>query len=161
MVLKSLKQFLLESLGREAENEADREHALRVTTAALMIEVARADFREDVAENERIFEALKQHFSLQPAEVELIMEQAATEVDEAVSLYEFTRMINDQLGPDDKSQLVRLMWQIGFADNHIHRYEENLIRKVAELLYVPPSELLRLRHEAESAASARSGYQAG
>lgn len=154
--MKSLKQLLLDSFGGETASEADKAHVLRVTTAALMIEVARADFREDVAENERIFELLKQHFSLLPAEVELIMEQAAAEVDEAISLYEFTRMINDQLDAGDKSEVVRLMWQIGFVDNHIHRYEENLIRKVAELLYVPPSELLRLRHEAESAARLRA-----
>ena len=80
--MKSLKQLLLDSFGGETASEADKAHVLRVTTAALMIEVARADFREDVAENERIFELLKQHFSLLPAEVELIMEQAAAEVDD-------------------------------------------------------------------------------
>jgi len=47
------------------------------------------------------------------------------------------------------------MWQVAFVDQHLHRYEDHLIRKVAELVYVPTVEMLRLRHEAEEESRAR------
>ena len=155
-MLRALRQAIVEAF-QGADDPAGREHALHVATAALMLEVARADFREDVAENARIFELLRHHFALQAQDAELIMQGAAQEVDEAVSLYEFTRLLNDSLSESEKARVVELMWEVGFADQALHRYEEHLVRKVAELLYVPVSEQLRLRHQAEARAHAPDG----
>lgn len=155
-MLKTLRQVIAAAFQGD-DDPAGREHALRVATAALMLEVARADFREDVAENARIAELLRDHFGLQPSEAALIMQGAEREVDEAVSLYEFTRLLNDSLSDAEKARVVELMWEVGFADRALHRYEEHLVRKVAELLYVPVSEQLRLRHQVEARAGARDG----
>jgi uncharacterized tellurite resistance protein B-like protein len=84
----------------------------------------------------------------------MLMEQAGEEVDESVSLYEFTRLINDRLDQQEKRLVIRLMWQVAFADSDLHRYEEHVIRKVAELIYLPTAELLRLRHEVEEQSRA-------
>lgn len=154
-MIESIKNFWSQAFSEQAENPADREHGLNLIAAALMLEVARADFREDVVESERIFELLRQEFALTPEEAELLMSRATQEVDEAVSLYEFTRVMNDKLSEQEKRQVLRLMWQVAFVDQHLHRYEDHLIRKVAELVYVPVVEMLRLRQEVEDEARAR------
>ncbi|MCJ7557497.1 MAG: TerB family tellurite resistance protein [Gammaproteobacteria bacterium] len=153
-MIKSLHSFLSQMFAQKSDEPEARERGLKLVAAALMMEVARADFHEDVVENERIFELLKQTFSLSPEETELLMEQAGEEVDESVSLYEFTRLINDRLREQEKRLVIRLMWQVAYADSSLHRYEEHVIRKVAELIYLPTAELLRLRHEVEEESRA-------
>jgi uncharacterized tellurite resistance protein B-like protein len=49
-----------------------------------------------------------------------------------------------------------MLWKISVADEHLHRYEDALVRKVAELLYVPHREMVRLRHSAVEEIKARS-----
>ena len=153
-MIKSLHSILSQMFAQKSDEPEGRKQGLNLVAAALMMEVARADFREDVVENERIFELLKQTFSLSPEETELLMEHAGEEVDESVSLYEFTRLINDRLDQEEKRLVIRLMWQVAFADTNLHRYEEHVIRKVAELIYLPTAELLRLRHEVEEESRA-------
>ena len=155
-MIESIKNFWAQAFSAQSDSPAEREHGLNLIAAALMMEVARADFREDVIESERIFELLKKEFSLTPEEAELLMSRATQEVDESVSLYEFTRVINDKLSQQEKAQVIRLMWQVAFVDQHLHRYEDHLIRKVAELVYLPAAEMLRLRQEAEEESRARS-----
>lgn len=154
-MIESIKNLWSLAFSDQLESSSEREHGLNLIAAALMVEVARADFREDVVESERIFELLRKEFALTPEEAELLMSRATQEVDEAVSLYEFTRAMNDKLSEQEKRQVLRLMWQVAFVDQHLHRYEDHLIRKVAELVYVPTVEMLRLRQEAEDETRSR------
>ena len=153
-MIKSIQGFLSQAFAQKADEPEGRKRGLNLVAAALMMEVARADFREDVVESERIFDLLKREFVLSPEETELLMEQAVDEVDESISLYEFTRLVNDQLNQQEKRLVIKLMWQVAYADSSLHRYEEHVIRKVAELIYLPAAEFLRLRHEAEQESRA-------
>jgi len=158
-MIESIKNLWSQAFSEQAGNPAEREHGLNLIAAALMLEVARADFREDVIESERIFDLLKQEFALTAEDAEILMNQATDEVDEAVSLYEFTRVMNDKLSEQEKRRVLRLMWQVAFADQALHRYEDHLIRKVAELVYVPTVEMLRLRQDVEDETRARAVNQ--
>jgi len=42
------------------------------------------------------------------------------------------------------------MWQVAFADDNLDRYEEHLIRKVAELTYVSHQDFIRLKHSSSA-----------
>ncbi len=55
---------------------------------------------------------------------------------EATSLFQFTDLIRDHYSYPQRVALIEAMWRIALADNRLDRYEEHLIRKVAELLYV-------------------------
>jgi uncharacterized tellurite resistance protein B-like protein len=37
------------------------------------------------------------------------------------------------------------MWQVAYADGRLDKYEEGLIRQVAELTYVPHAEYIRTK----------------
>ena len=73
--------------------------------------------------------------------------QAAAEAQasQATSLYEFTRLINDEYDYDEKLRLIENMWRIAFSDDELDKYEEHLIRKVSELIYVSHSDFIRLK----------------
>ncbi|MDP4917912.1 MAG: TerB family tellurite resistance protein, partial [Haliea sp.] len=74
---------------------------------------------------------------------------ASARVEEATSLYEFTRVINDYYGPEEKLALIASMWKVAYADGDLDKYEEHLIRQVAELTYVPHQDYIRCKLEAK------------
>lgn len=133
------------------ESEADRQHRNRLAAAALLVETARADFRQDAGEEQEMERLLATSLDLPPEEVHALVSAASERVDEAVSLYEFTRVINDYYSPGEKLALVSAMWRVAYADGDLDKYEEHLIRQVAELIYVSHADYIRLKLEAASA----------
>lgn len=122
-------------------------------TAALMIEVMQADFSLDEREQQAFISVLKQSFDLEKNEVIELEELAHAKVEEATSLYEFTRQINDNFSAGEKLELIRNMWRVAFADGEIDRYEDGVIRRVAELIYVAHSDFIRMKLEVKNAQS--------
>lgn len=122
-------------------------------TAALMIEVMQADFSLDEREQQAFISVLKLSFDLDENEVIELEELAHAKVEEATSLYEFTRQINVNFSADEKLELIRNMWRVAFADGEIDRYEDGVIRRVAELIYVAHSDFIRMKLEVKNAQS--------
>jgi uncharacterized tellurite resistance protein B-like protein len=42
------------------------------------------------------------------------------------------------------------MWRVAHADLELDMYEDHLVRKIAELLYVPHTEFITAKHRARS-----------
>jgi uncharacterized tellurite resistance protein B-like protein len=122
-------------------------------TAALMIEVMQADFSLDERERQAFISVLKLSFDLDENEVIELEELAHAKVEEATSLYEFTRQINDNFSAGEKLELIKNMWRVAFADGEIDRYEDGVIRRVAELIYVAHSDFIRMKLEVKNAQS--------
>ena len=91
---------------------------------------------------------LSKSLALPAQDVHQLMVAATAQVDESTSLYEFTRVINDYYSAEQKLELVASMWAVAYADGDLDKYEEHLIRQVAELTYVPHQEYIRLKLEA-------------
>ena len=114
-------------------------------SAALLVEIARADHHLDEAEVVSITEALKQSSTLPNEEIESIVDDAITAAGNAVSLHEHTRMINEQFDREKKLLLIEQMWRVAAADGDVDRYEDYTIRKFAELIYVRHSEFIKAK----------------
>jgi len=136
------------------ETEAEREHRVRMAAAALLLETSRADFSEDEAEEAALKRLLCEQLGLTAAEVAQLVAQASAQLDEATSLYDFTRVINDYCPAEQKRALVANMWRVAYADGRLDKYEESLIRQVAELTYVPHSEYIRAKLQAKASSAA-------
>jgi uncharacterized tellurite resistance protein B-like protein len=136
-----------------AENDESRQHRLRLAAAALLIETARADFTQDGAEEAAMEALLCSTLQLDRREVKELVALAESRVNEATSLYEFTRVINDHYNAEQKLQLIDAMWVVAYADGNLDKYEEHLIRQVAELTYVPHQDYIRSKLEAQTATN--------
>jgi uncharacterized tellurite resistance protein B-like protein len=44
--------------------------------------------------------------------------------------------------------VIELLWRVALSDVHIDKYEEGLIRKVADLLFVPHVDFIQAKHRA-------------
>jgi uncharacterized tellurite resistance protein B-like protein len=139
-MINALKSLFILPAGDTPEEHIHRVH---LASAALLIETARADFTQDAEEEATLERLLCDSLSLSREEVHALIEQASTRVDAATSLYEFTRVINDHYGPSEKLELITSMWQVAYADGNLDKYEEHLIRQVAELTYVPHPDYIR------------------
>jgi uncharacterized tellurite resistance protein B-like protein len=131
-----LKSTLLEP------DPVQRTHGLHLSAAALMIEIARAD--HNVSENEKaaMIAALENTLSLNAAEAHELLHLANPAVDHAVSLTDFTRLLNEHLSLAERVRIIEALWQVAYADNGIDKYEEYYLRKIADLLYVSHSDFI-------------------
>jgi uncharacterized tellurite resistance protein B-like protein len=113
----------------------------------LLVEMARADFDETHDEHSLIIDLLASHYDLSPAEALELLNKARAANDKAVCLFDFTRSLHKSLDAEQKKDVIRLLWQVANADDQLDKYEDFLVRKVADLLYVPHSDVVRLKHE--------------
>lgn len=111
--------------------------------AVLLVETLRADFASDAAEHAAARGILRDLCGLDEAALDPLLADAEAEVARAVSLHAFVAELNTLLDARDKLDLIGGMWRVAHADGRIHPEEELLIRRVADLLYVPHHEFIR------------------
>lgn len=140
--------MLNRSLAQSDEQTAEeRERALKLATAALLIEVVRADYRENLTENAAVFAQLRRFFDLSEDAALLLVQEAEREADHAVSLQGFTRLLHERLSVEEKHSVIEMLWRVALADEHLDKHEDHLVRKLADLLYVSHADLIRIRNE--------------
>lgn len=155
-MLKALSDLLERALGADRGNadpsSPDRLHGIRLATALLLVEVERADFAEDITENEQTLRLLRAHFDLSDEEAELLVAEARQTADHAASLQAFTRRLHESLRDDEKLAIVEMLWKVALADSRLDKHEDHLVRKIADLLYVSRSDLIRIRNRVKEGA---------
>lgn len=150
-MIKALKSLFEPTRAQTGES---REKSLRLAAAALLVETARADFSQDAAELEKLGQLLASTLKLDMGEVHALVGTAQERVEDATSLYEFTKVINEYCDPEQKLRLVSAMWAVAYADGDADKYEEHLIRNVADLLYVPHSNYIQCKLAAREVSCA-------
>lgn len=144
-MLDSLRNLFIGVPARAAGESADSASRLELASAALLFEVVRADHDMDEREFASIAEVLRATCSRNPEEIDELLELAHEESGAATSLYEFTSLINEHCDYAEKCALIRNMWRIAYADSHLSKYEDHLIRKVSDLIYVTHSDFIRTK----------------
>jgi uncharacterized tellurite resistance protein B-like protein len=86
------------------------------------------------------------HFGLTSAETADLLAFAGEELDRVACLQSFTRLLNEELSQDDKLRIIELLWQIAYADGELDKYEELYLRQISDLLYVPHTGFIRMKH---------------
>jgi len=133
-------------------NGADREAALRLATAVLMIDVARADHVFEESEFDSMLQLIESHFELSPEQAAELVNAAGDKADDMVSLFEFTQLLHKHLDKQEKARIVSLLWQVAYADGQLDKYEDALVLKISDLLYVSRGRVMRLKHDAQQNA---------
>jgi uncharacterized tellurite resistance protein B-like protein len=144
-MIKALTELFDRAFGAKASPE-DREHALRVATALLLVEVARADYEAESVEDAAILAQIKAFFGLDDAPATLIVREATQQADHAASLHSFTRRLVECLSEAERARVVEMLWRVALADRRLDKQEDYVVRQVAELLYVSQSDLIKIRN---------------
>lgn len=118
---------------------------LQLAAATLLIEVINSDHQLDDREWAETSAILKQCLQLQQGALDDIIKLAKNAAHRATSLYEFTELFNANYTYAEKLALMENMWRVAYADSSLDRYEDHLIRKVSELIYVSHSDFIRTK----------------
>jgi len=150
MIVKIRRFFEQYIIVTDSISEDELEHQLQLACAALMIEVLYADYSVDQSEIDTLRKALQENFDLKKEEADKLIQLAEEERSQATDYYQFTSLINEFYTQQQKRELVTRLWQMAYADHTVHKLEEHLVRRLADLLHVPHSAFIQSKHKASA-----------
>jgi uncharacterized tellurite resistance protein B-like protein len=129
--------------------ENGRDHAARLASAALLVEMSQLGDGEDETRFAVLETTVRQKFNLSVEETRELLELARTEQREAVDYYQFTSLIRNHFDYPDRVRLIEALWRVAYADDELEPLEEHMVRKIADLLYVEHGDFItaKLRME--------------
>ena len=139
--------FLKRMLGDNAANsgaaaEEDREKAIIVAVCALFLEMGRIDEAFTQAEMTLVLSLLTEKYGLSREHADALLKEADRELEESVDLWQFARVINEQLSVAEKEKLIERLWRIVYVDGKMDRYEHYLMNKLSHLLRLSHNQLI-------------------
>ena len=152
-MLDTIRDFFDRHFGDDSAGATRDPHSLALATAALLVEVVRMDGGLEAVERDAVLQAVNTKFGLSPQESDELVALAEAEAREATDYHRFTSLLNQHFSPEQRVRVIEHMWQVAYADSSLSSWEQHLIRKVADLLYVPHSEYVAAKLRARDAAS--------
>jgi len=151
-MIDKLKQFLSTAFGDDTESlMADTEQRTLLAAVALMVEIIAVDDAEHETEKAMLRQILSSHFDTGAEAADRLIAQAEAAHNEATDFYRFTAEINDAFSAEQKIELIEHLWQLAYADKHLHELEQHVIRKLASLLYVSHKDFIAAKLRVEQA----------
>ncbi len=145
-MVSAIKQFF-EKYIKPSPDISDRvsEHSLQLATAALLIEMMRADAKISEDERRTVTKSIRSKFKLTEEETNALLQLAEEEIWNSTGYYEFTSLINKGFTYRQKLKVVEHMWEVAFADADLDKYEEHMVRKIANLIYVSHKDFIETK----------------
>ena len=132
MGLHEIRQYFVSKLS--SSEESRRPDAVAIAACALLLEIAHADAVFSEPERERILRAVREDLGVPEEEVAQIVRLAEAERRESVDLYQFTRLIAERFSREERLRLVEVIWGVVYSDGALTSAENQLARRIAELL---------------------------
>lgn len=147
-MISDIARWLEARLKTETRAPQKDARELRLVSAALLVEAARADHHFADEERERLVALLRARHELSERDAQELLAHARSRSAHSVSLTDLTQVVKQYTDAEQRKALITDMWRIAFADGLIDKYEEYVIRQVAGLLYVPHADYIHARETA-------------
>ena len=136
-MVSAIKQFF-DKYVKNTSDTSDEipDHSLQIATAALLIEMMRADSEINEDEKVIITRSMRSKFGLTDEEIDALLKIAHDKVWEATGYHEFTSLMNKGFSYKQKIIVIEHLWEVAYADNILDKHEEYMVRKIAGLIYV-------------------------
>ena len=141
-MFSSINHFFKERIAKSDDEKSMNEH---LAVAALLVEVMIIDGDLADAELNTVTKSLGELLDIEANDLHDLIELSKKEVSAATSLYQFTRQINESYNIDKKLQLMTTLWRVAYADGKLDKYEENIIRRIADLIHIRHSEYIKCK----------------
>jgi len=136
-MIELLKSLLSSEDDSKNTVTSDEEH---IATAALLIEAALSDNDYQDVERQAIIDVLKRHYDLSDDDAQELVTNAEKAQAESGQLFYFTRTVKESFPVETRIQMIEMLWEIAYADGILSKFEANLVRRVAGLIYVEDRE---------------------
>jgi uncharacterized tellurite resistance protein B-like protein len=136
-MINRIKTLLAGDGARKAPVSASlAEKEVQLAAAALLVEAAWQDESFDGAERARVLDLVRARFDLSAEEAETLLAAAEKSVEGSTQILTFTRTIKDRFTPEERIEMVEMLWQVVYADGVLHDHEAALMRQIGGLVYV-------------------------
>jgi len=141
-MINKFKLFFDKYLISDEKDTDSDERRLHLAATVLLVEMVRVDQQAKPEEQTALVEGVSSTFGLSEQETSELIQLAEQEANDATSYHTFTSLINQGFSKQQKISVVELLWEIAYADFELEMYEEHLVRKLADLLYVSHSDFI-------------------
>ena len=135
------------SFFKKKQEKKEKPKNLKLIALCLAFEVANADNDIDVRERDLILEKIKESIDVNVLTEKEIFEVIQEESQKRVSFYDIINDINKNLNKKEKVDVLKMLWEIAYADKVLDVDEERIIRRSAEMLGIKPSIVLQTKEE--------------
>ena len=132
------------------KNPPEISKKIQIATAALFIEIAKADGEISADERKKIVKNMEEMFDLDDECVENLIKLSEQRVNESISVYEFSSIINENFSREEKYQLIKNLWKIVYADNHLDQYEDRLMKIIGSTLNLDHKDIIDAKLEVKA-----------
>lgn len=151
-MLNALKSFVREITFGDSGKKTFADDDKRLAAAALLFHLVDIDGVIEDKESEKLRQILQARYELSDEETSELIAAAKQRDEEAVDLYGFTSVLKRTTNEEERLAIIEMMWEIVYADGHVHEFEDNTIWRVAELLGVSSRDRMVLRHKVAKTA---------
>ena len=145
-MVSSIKKFFEKHVQPvSGKTDGVAEHAVQVATAALLIEMMKADGKVSEDERKAVMQTIRSTFNLTEGETKSLKKLAEEKIKRATDYYEFTSLIHKELPYEKKVGIIEHLWEIAFTDAHLDKHEEYMVRKIADLIYVEHKDFIEAK----------------
>ena len=145
-MIVAIKQFFSSYLVVDQAEDQQETDRIQLAAAALLFEMMRMDDEIKEEEIDKLHEIIRKEFKLSAESASELIFLSEQELSEATDYYQFTSLINQSYSMEQKIRLVECLWHVALSDDMLCKYEEHMVRKVSELLYVPHSSFIAAKH---------------
>ena len=132
---------------KKKEEKKEKPKNLKLIALCLAFEVANADNDIDIREKDLILEKIKESLDISILTEKEIFNVIQEESEKRVSFYDIINDINQNLDKKEKIDVLKMLWEIAYADKVLDVDEEKIIRRSAEMLGIKPSIVLQTKEE--------------
>jgi len=144
---KTLLQDKMQDSLPEAVKKREGNHhkKLQVATAALFIEMAKADGDFSDEERQRVIHIMQNTFNLDEDCVKELIDLSEKKLEESTSVYEFASIINKHFSREEKLELLEALWQIIYVDDKLDKYEDRLVKVIGGMINVAHKDIINAK----------------
>jgi len=153
-VLDAIRKFFQEQAAPTGAPDDDVAQRLRVSTCALLLEIAWADDDFSDAERDTVAALVRQRFGLDATAADTLLDLARRERARSTDLYQFTRLIRERLPRPERLRVLEGLWRVVYSDGVLEAHEDALVHKLTRLLGLKHEEAIALKLRARDAADA-------
>lgn len=145
-------QRLVQGALAPGTDQQDESARLRLATAVLLLEAARADSEFSDDERDAVSRMLGARFALDEAGAAELLEAAEQARLESGDLYQFARQLNASFPLPRKLAVAELLWEVVYSDGVLEAHEDALMHKIGNLLGIRHEDLMALKRKARGRA---------
>ena len=141
----------VESIAPSPETRMRRElAAIQQACCRLLMEVARLDEANAPQKRDVVAQAMQEQFDMPDAELAAMIDAAGRPENRPTSYFDSVTPINERFDPARKARFIEQLWRVAMVDGDIDMYEDHLVRKLSDLLYVSHNDFILAKNRVQA-----------